>query len=84
VRSKPQPIDLVVTDMVMPRMSGKELARQLALTHPGTRVLYMSGYTGESLAERGDLTRTDVVLEKPFRPAELVEAVRQRLQDEEE
>jgi two-component system cell cycle sensor histidine kinase/response regulator CckA len=82
VHSKPQPIDLVVTDMVMPRMSGKELARQLALTHPGTRVLYMSGYTGESLAERGDLTRTDVVLEKPFRPAELVEAVRQRLRDE--
>jgi CheY-like chemotaxis protein len=74
------PIDLVLTDMVMPRMSGKQLAKELNRIRPGTRILFMSGYTGESLEERGDLTKTDVVLEKPFSPAELVDAVRDRLE----
>jgi CheY-like chemotaxis protein len=73
-RDAPQ-LDLILTDMVMPRVSGKEMARRLLERYPGTPVLFMTGYTGESLAERGDLTRTDVVLEKPFKPGELVDAV---------
>jgi PAS domain S-box-containing protein len=71
---------LLLTDMVMPRMSGKELAHHLADLYPETPVLFMTGYAGETLAERGDLTRTDVVLEKPFKPGDLVDAVGQRLE----
>ena len=74
-------VDLVLADMVMPRMGGKELAERLALTRPDTPILFMSGYTGETLAERGDLTRKDVVLEKPFEPAQLVKAVRSMMEE---
>ncbi len=75
VETESPEFDLLLTDMVMPRMSGKELAGNVSELYPGTPVLFMTGYTGETLAERGDLTRTDVVLEKPFKPAELVAAV---------
>lgn len=63
----------------MPRISDRELPRRLSLTRPDTPVLFMSGRTGEPLAERGDLTREDVVLDKPFESAQLVDAVREML-----
>ena len=59
-------IDLVLTDVVMRGMSGSELAQQLHQGRPATKVIYMSGYTGELLAGRDVLTPGITFLEKPF------------------
>ncbi len=70
-------IDLLLTDVVMPRMNGSELARALTRER-GVRVLYMSGYTETSLV-RGDAAPGAGFLQKPFSPAVLARAVRERL-----
>jgi YesN/AraC family two-component response regulator len=67
-------IDLLVTDLVMPGMSGVELASQLTRRRPGLRVLTMSGYTEHALVEDGMLEGMPF-LSKPFTPAELAESV---------
>jgi PAS domain S-box-containing protein len=64
-------IDLVLTDSIMPKLSGAELANRLRTTRPGTRVLQMTGYSG------GDVD--DEVITKPFEPALLLRRVRQLL-----
>ena len=69
-------IDLLITDVVMPRMTGRELADKLRLTAPLLRVLFMSGYPG-SLGEQ--LGRNVDLLEKPFTSLTLVSRVRQAL-----
>jgi PAS domain S-box-containing protein len=60
------PIDLMVTDVVMPGMNGRELGEQLLRTRPDTRVLYISGYTGSAVAEQMALEASLAFLEKPF------------------
>ncbi len=65
------PIDLLLTDVVMPQMSGGALADRLVAVRPGLRVLFMSGYSEEDLMGRGGLAPGRQVLEKPFTPAEL-------------
>jgi CheY-like chemotaxis protein len=73
------PIDLVLTDMVMPNMNGKELVEHLRLLQPEIKVIYMSGY-GSSILSAGDKFGTNAVfLQKPFRPVELSEKVREIL-----
>ena len=72
-------IDLLVSDVVMPGMLGKELAERLVDTRPGTRVLYMSGYAQPVLAAQGTLDPGVALLEKPFTAADLLNAVRRRL-----
>ncbi len=74
------PIDLVLTDVVMPRMSGKELAERLRLLQPEIKVIYMSGYDSGILASANKFGSDAVFLQKPFRPAELSQAVREILQ----
>jgi PAS domain S-box-containing protein len=64
-------IDLLLTDVVMPRMLGKELAEQFAAAWPDVPVLYMSGYAQPVLTERGTLGPDTTLLEKPFTEAEL-------------
>ncbi len=74
-----QRIDLVVSDVVMPGMLGKELAERLTGARPDTRVLYMSGYAQPVLAAQGTLDPGVALLEKPFTAADLLSAVRRRL-----
>jgi two-component system cell cycle sensor histidine kinase/response regulator CckA len=69
-------IDLLVTDMVMPNLSGKELAERLLIERPAMRVIYMSGYSDEAIARHGALTPGAVFLQKPVAPNALVRAVR--------
>jgi two-component system cell cycle sensor histidine kinase/response regulator CckA len=66
VDSHPEPIDLLLTDVVMRRMSGPELAERLAVSRPTLKVVYMSGYTGELMANREVLRPGVTLLEKPF------------------
>jgi CheY-like chemotaxis protein len=72
-------IDLLVSDVVMPGMLGKELAERLVGSRPETRVLYMSGYAQPVLASQGTLDPGVALLEKPFTAADLLTAVRERL-----
>jgi len=69
-------IDLLLTDVVLPKMGGKEIASRLAALLPGIKVLFMSGYTGHSAAQHGNLDPDVAFLPKPFSPAVLMEKVR--------
>ncbi len=73
--SHPGPIDLLLTDVVMRRMSGPELVDRLSASHPNLKVVYMSGYTGELMAEREVLTRGITLLEKPFSRTALLNTI---------
>lgn len=72
-------IDLLVSDVVMPGMLGKDVAERLVAARPDTRVLYMSGYAQPVLASQGTLDPGVVLLEKPFTAEDLLRAVRHRL-----
>jgi PAS domain S-box-containing protein len=73
------PIHLLVTDVVMPGMSGAVLARRLVTEHSRMKVLYMSGYTGDLIAQQGILDRRVLLLEKPFTKEALLRKVRKAL-----
>jgi PAS domain S-box-containing protein len=72
-------IDLLLTDVIMPGMSGRELAVQLTARRPGLRVLYMSGYTADAMAKHGVLEPEIMFLQKPYSPAALAHKVREVL-----
>jgi two-component system, cell cycle sensor histidine kinase and response regulator CckA len=69
-------IDLVITDMVMPGMSGQELARQMRKLREGIRVIYMSGYSEHAAGEAAKFDASAVILTKPFSRTVLLRAVR--------
>ncbi|MDP9797193.1 PAS domain S-box-containing protein [Catenuloplanes nepalensis] len=75
VHAHPGRIDLLITDIMMPEMSGTELAEQLREIRDGVPVLFMSGYAAPLLAEKGTLDPGTVLLQKPFRKQELISAV---------
>lgn len=77
-----RPIHLLVTDVIMPRMGGRELAERFAETHPDTRVLIMSGHTDEAIMRRDVFGPDTVFLRKPFSPDELLRKVREALDTE--
>jgi CheY-like chemotaxis protein len=69
-------VDLVLTDMVMPNLSGRELADLLAKRWPGIKVLFMSGYTGDAIMRQGVLEADAEFIQKPFTPEQLATKVR--------
>lgn len=73
------PVDVVVTDIVMPRLNGVELLRRLAASHPQLPVILMSGYAATDLSELG-ISPPCAVLGKPFPAERLIEEVRRCLQ----
>jgi len=71
-----RPIDLMLTDLIMPRMNGKELSEHLKPLCPDMRVIFMSGYTDEAVSEHGMLAPGVEYIQKPFPPDALVKKVR--------
>ncbi|MCH7626416.1 MAG: GAF domain-containing protein [Chloroflexi bacterium] len=72
-------IDLLLTDIVMPLMSGRELAEKVKLMHPGIKVLYASGYTDDEIVRREIMTDDRQFIMKPFTPLTLTKKVREAL-----
>ncbi|HUV51089.1 MAG TPA: response regulator [Anaerolineae bacterium] len=76
------PIHLMITDVVMPRMGGKELSEKLRPFYPRIKVIYMSGYTDNAIVEHGVLAPGLNFLQKPFAPESLARKVREVLDAE--
>ena len=72
-------IDLILTDVVMPSLSGRELADRLKERWPGIKVLFMSGYTDDTMVHHGVLQKDVEFIQKPFSPAQLAIKVREML-----
>jgi len=77
--SFPAPIDLLITDIMMPGMDGRVLARKLAERRPGLPVLFISGYAASWHVHRSDAGTRTSYLEKPFSPDELRDAIERLL-----
>jgi PAS domain S-box-containing protein len=75
-------VSLLLTDVIMPQMSGRDLAQQLMLKSPLTRVVFMSGYPGETLANHGISEGDRSYLQKPFTKEQLLDRVRNALDSE--
>jgi YesN/AraC family two-component response regulator len=73
------PVHLILTDMVMPGMTGRELARQLKDIHPQTKVLFTSGYTNHAGLHDGLLDKDTHFIGKPYGVAQLTQKVREAL-----
>jgi CheY-like chemotaxis protein len=73
------PIDILITDVVMPGMSGQELSRRLCVADPALKVLYLSGYTEDSIIHEGALEAGTAFLQKPFTLQNLSRKVREVL-----
>jgi two-component system cell cycle sensor histidine kinase/response regulator CckA len=74
-----EPIHLLITDVVMPEMSGPELASRLRKLRPQSRVLYMSGYTDDEVLCRKGLPENSAFIQKPFTPEQFSRKVRETL-----
>ena len=72
-------VDLVFTDVVMPAMSGKELADRFRSLYPKTKILFTSAYTGNAMAHQGVLSADAPLLQKPFTPGALARKIREVL-----
>jgi CheY-like chemotaxis protein len=66
------PIHLLLTDVIMPGMNGRELSERLMALHPGMKVIFMSGYTGQFISQ----IKSSAYLQKPFSRSQLIEILR--------
>jgi two-component system cell cycle sensor histidine kinase/response regulator CckA len=76
-----EPIPLMITDIVMPQMSGPELAVRLRQMQPDMKVIYTSGYTDDAVVRHGLLDQSMAFLQKPFAPPVLARKVREVLDE---
>jgi len=79
--TSPYAIHLLITDVVMPKASGPQLAKELLRLNPGLKVLYMSGHTEHAISKRGVRRKEVAFLPKPFTPAQLIAKVREVLEN---
>jgi two-component system cell cycle sensor histidine kinase/response regulator CckA len=79
IEATPGAIHLVLTDMVMPRMSGQELARRVAVLKPEARVVFMSGYSDQAMSDQAMLAPGSLFLQKPFTMDALMGTIRKAL-----
>ncbi len=79
MKSASNGVDLLITDVIMPEISGSELAAMLRTQQPGLRVLYISGYADDVLDRHGLLESLDQFIQKPFMPLALASKVREIL-----
>jgi two-component system, cell cycle sensor histidine kinase and response regulator CckA len=79
IQQHPGAVDLVISDVVMPEMGGRELAQNLALFDPELSILFMSGYTGDDVVQRGLLDPGAPFQQKPFTPGAMASKVRSML-----
>jgi two-component system cell cycle sensor histidine kinase/response regulator CckA len=75
----PERIDLLLSDVVMPQMSGPEVARRIARARPETKILCMSGYTDETVVRHGILEAGIAFIQKPLTPDSLLDKIREVL-----
>jgi len=80
LESNPRRIDLLITDVVMPRMSGREVAQRVVALQPHVKVLYLSGYTDDAIVRHGMLEPGIAFLQKPFSADVLARKVREVLE----
>jgi two-component system cell cycle sensor histidine kinase/response regulator CckA len=73
------PIHLLVTDVIMPHMSGPELAGRLKVLRPELRTLFITGYPGDTLLQKGGIPPSTRVVQKPFSVTQLAQSVRETL-----
>jgi CheY-like chemotaxis protein len=78
-RSHKAQIDLLLTDVVMPGIGGRELAKQATAIRPDLKVLYMSGYTPQAILHHGELDANTFFIQKPFTPSSLSAKIREVL-----
>ncbi len=72
-------IDLLMTDVIMPEMNGRDLAEKITMLYPGISLLFMSGYTADVIANQGMLDAKVAFIQKPFSMADMTEKVREVL-----
>lgn len=78
-QNHPEPIDLLITDVIMPELNGRDLAKRLQDILPALKVLFMSGYTSNVIVSRGVLDEGVFLLQKPFSKNELATKIREVL-----
>ena len=75
----PGKIDMLLTDVIMPKKNGRELAQTILESRPGIKVVFMSGYTDDAIVRHGLIDVESAFLQKPFSPKNLVKTVRAAL-----
>jgi two-component system cell cycle sensor histidine kinase/response regulator CckA len=75
IAAKLEPLDVLVTDLMMPQMTGDELARRLRLTQPSVKVLYLTGFSDRLFKEKATLWQDEAFLDKPCSVKGLLQAV---------